>query len=71
MRAKSKLVSLVLSAMLVFGFALTASAQVSHLVSSTPTDVIQTGLAEVLGEVRMTKSSIPARRGPDHTGWND
>jgi hypothetical protein len=40
-------------------FSLTASAQVSHLVSSTPTDVIQTGLAEVLGEVRLTKSNAP------------
>jgi len=59
MRAKSKLVSFVLCAVLMFGFALTASAQVSHLVSSTPTDVIQTGLAEVLGEVRLTKNNAP------------
>jgi hypothetical protein len=59
MRAKSKLVSFALCAVLMFGFALTASAQVSHLVSSTPTDVIQTGLAEVMGEVRLTKNNAP------------
>jgi hypothetical protein len=58
-RAKNKSVSWLLPALLVSGFALTASAQVSHLVSSTPTDVIQTGLTEVLGEVRLTKNSAP------------
>ena len=32
---------------------LTASAQVSHQVSSTPTDVIRSGKAEVMGEIRL------------------
>jgi hypothetical protein len=60
MRAKFKIVSSVLTAVLMFGFALTARAQVSHQVSSTPVGVVKTGLAEVLGEVMLTKTSIPA-----------
>jgi hypothetical protein len=59
MRAKSKLVSFVLCAVLMFGFALTASAQVNYQLSSTPTNVIQTGLTEILGEVRLTQNNPP------------
>jgi hypothetical protein len=59
MRAKSKLVSFVLSAVLLFGFALTASAQVNYQLSSTPTNVTQTGLTELLGEVRLTQNNPP------------
>ncbi|MFN8005680.1 MAG: hypothetical protein U0V70_01360 [Terriglobia bacterium] len=60
MRGKNRLVAIALAALLVVGFAGKANAQITHLVSSTPVDVIQTGLAEVLGEVRLTKSTIPA-----------
>jgi hypothetical protein len=56
---KLKLVSFVAAAVLIIGFALTASAQVNYQVSSTPTNVIQTGLTEVLGEVRLTKNNPP------------
>ncbi|MEW5975200.1 MAG: hypothetical protein AB1898_05265 [Acidobacteriota bacterium] len=60
MRAKSKLFSVALSALLLLGFAATLSAQISHQVQSTPVDVVQTGLTEVMGEVRLIKSTIPA-----------
>ena len=59
MRAKS-LVTLAVCALLVFGFAIKASAQVTHQVSSTPVDVIQTGVTEVLGEVRLVMINNPS-----------
>ena len=50
MREKHKAVSFLLVAAFVLCLSLTANAQtVFHTVSSTPTDVIQTGLSEVLG----------------------
>src|SRR5437867_11300964 len=57
MRAKSKLVSFVLCALLMFGFALTANAQIQHTVSSNPNEVVQYGLTELMGEFRLTWSA--------------
>ena len=39
------------------GVALTAHAQNSYLVSSNPNEVIQTGVTELLGEIRLTKGT--------------
>ncbi|MCI0724509.1 MAG: hypothetical protein L0338_36930, partial [Acidobacteria bacterium] len=61
MREKHKAVSFLLVAAFMLCLSLTANAQtVFHTVSSTPTDVIQTGLSEVLGAVRLTKPAAPA-----------
>lgn len=60
MREKHKAVSFLLVAAFVLCLSLTANAQtVFHTVSSTPTDVIQTGLSEVLGAVRLTVPGTP------------
>lgn len=60
MREKHKAVSFLLVATFVLCLSLTANAQtVFHTVSSTPTDVIQTGLSEVLGAVRLTVPGTP------------
>ena len=62
MRAKSKLVVFALSAMMIMTFGIAAYAQTTTnfwFVSSTPTNVVQTGVAEVLGEVRITAANAP------------
>ena len=60
MRAKSKLVVFALSAMMIMTFSIAAFAQTNFwFVSSTPTNVVQTGVAEVLGEVRITAANAP------------
>jgi hypothetical protein len=62
MRAKSKLVVFALSAMMIMTFTIAAYAQTTTnfwFVSSTPTNVVQTGVAEVLGEVRITAANAP------------
>lgn len=60
MRAKSKLVVFALSAMMIMTFSIAAFAQTNFwFVSSTPTNVVQTGVAEVLGEVRITAANLP------------
>jgi hypothetical protein len=59
MRAKT-LVTLAVCALCVFGFAIKASAQLTHQVSSTPVDVIQTGVTEVMGEVRLVMINNPS-----------
>ncbi len=54
MRAKNKLVTLVLCALLMFSFALTAQAQgVTFTVSSNPNEVVHYGVTEVMGRVRL------------------
>jgi len=60
MRAKSKLVVFALSAMMIMTFGIAAYAQTADwFVSSTPTNVVQTGVAEVLGEVKLTAAGPP------------
>jgi hypothetical protein len=59
MRAKT-LVTLAVCALCVFGFAIKANAQITHQVSSTPVDVVQTGVTEVMGEVRLVMINNPS-----------
>jgi hypothetical protein len=54
MRGKIKLVSFVLCAVFMFGFAaLTANAQVVYSVSSNPNEVVHYGVTEVMGRFRL------------------
>ena len=49
MRGKIKLVSVVLCALVMFGFALTANAQINWNVSTNPNEVTQYGVTELMG----------------------
>ncbi len=53
MRGKTKLVSFVLCAVFLLGFALTANAQINWNVSSNPNEVTQYGVTELMGRVRL------------------
>jgi len=57
MRAKTKVVSFVFCA-LVLAFGATAQAQVIHDVTQQNNEVVQYGLTELMGEVRLTASAV-------------
>lgn len=63
MRGKIKLVSFVLCAVFMLGFASTANAQVNWNVSTNPNQVSQYGVTEVMGRVRLTVAADGTTQG--------
>ena len=57
MKVRATISKLLRFAVCMTGVALTAHAQNSYLVSSNPNEVIQTGVTELLGEIRLTKGT--------------
>jgi len=60
MRARTKVVSFALCALMMFGFAITAQAQIVHSVTQQNNEVVQYGLTELMGEVRLTMANSVA-----------
>ena len=58
MRVKTTIVSSLLCALLVLGFALSAQANETYQVSTSPLNAIKNGAAEVMGTVALTASGI-------------
>ena len=63
MRAKTTIVSSLLCALLVLGFALSAQAKVTYQVQTSPLNAIKNGAAEVMGDVSLTVSASPVDTG--------
>ena len=60
MRVKNTIVSSLLCALLVLGFALSAQANVTYQVQTSPVNAIKNGVAEVMGNVVLQVSSFAA-----------
>jgi hypothetical protein len=60
MRDRTKLFSFALCAVLMLGLASIVQAQIQHTVSSNPNEVVQYGETELMGEFRLTVSSVPS-----------
>jgi hypothetical protein len=60
MRAKNKVVSIALCALVLLAFGVTAQAQVVHNVTQQNNEVVQYGLTELMGEVTFTANALCA-----------
>lgn len=63
MRAKTTIVSSLLCAVLVLGFAVSAQASITYQVQTSPLNAVKNGVAEVMGDVSLTVSASPAPTG--------